>query len=79
MTITIVRVEHFQVPGVKLSAHSTLTGAQSRAAELVEMMWSDDGRRAAPRRPWQEKLATLQDAHGAQYCYVEIEAVRLED
>jgi hypothetical protein len=83
-TVWIVQGEHFSVPGVPISAHGSVDGANAKAAELVNAMLKDTGRvqgkpKAATPSDWRGvPMGWLQDYHGAAHCWVEVNALEVE-
>lgn len=74
MKTYLLQAEHFSNPGRILTAHATRESAEDEAVELVNIMLHDDGHgHRCGRANWSDKIAYLQDKHGAQYCYVEID------
>ncbi len=71
--VYITQGEHFSNPGRPITAHATETRAIMEAVSLVNIMLKDDGQKDdANAGNWEARIASLQDKHGAQYCYVEI-------
>lgn len=77
-TVWIVQGEHWNCPGVPISAHASLDAANIKAAELVNVMLKDTGDvvdkpRGATPSDWRGvPMGWLQDYHGAAHCWVEV-------
>ncbi|KFL31724.1 hypothetical protein JP75_06525 [Devosia riboflavina] len=72
MQVVIVQAEHFSNPGRVLKAFRAHSDAIAEAVDLVNIMLKDDGREPCTAEDWEDALEQLQDAHGAQYCYVDL-------
>jgi hypothetical protein len=73
MKIQLVIPEHFSVPGVIIKAFVSLADATKECIELTNVMLSDHGGAAdANSETWQDRVAQLQDYHGAAHCYVDL-------
>ena len=75
-TVWIVQGEHWNVPGIAMTAHASLDAANAKAAELVSAMLDDTGDvEGKPRRATEQDWAGvpmgwLQDYHGP--CWVDV-------
>ena len=90
--VYVVTGEHPEIPGMRVTVHETLVGANAKAAELVnfiaESMNTDMDRcgvqHVATSKDWQDTLKHCQSYYGApycnvaQYCNVDITTVRVE-
>jgi hypothetical protein len=82
--VWIVQGEHWNVPGVPISAHASEDSANAKAAELVNHMLKDTGKvsgkpKAATPSDWAGvPMGWLQDYHGAAHCWVEVTKLTVE-
>jgi len=73
--VYLTQGEHWRVPGTPTKIYATRAGAVAKAVELINTMLADSGEPAdANLENWEQKLAMLQDKHGAAHCWVEITA-----
>lgn len=77
--VYVVTSEHPEIHGTSLSVHSSLAGANTKAAELTnliaERMNADIDQcdvHTATADSWEGILSNCQDYYGAQYCYVDV-------
>ncbi|HUD89960.1 hypothetical protein [Sphingobium sp.] len=81
-TVWIVTAEHFRIPGIITSVHTSNAGAQIRALELVNQILSDTSSDMKPEpatvENWLAVIDWLEDYHGAGHCYVDVSAHGLE-
>lgn len=78
MNVYLLIAEHFNVPGQVRKVFVELAAAEIEAAELVNIMLKDNGQaQNANASNWRGKLEKLQDEHGAQYCYIDIDEAEL--
>lgn len=76
--VFVLTAEHFSVPGRIIKAFATLAGAEEEAVSLTNIMLNDDGRaQAAHASNWRSKVEQIQEEHGAQFCYIEIDEQEL--
>lgn len=78
-TVYVVQGEHPEVPGVLLTVHASLAGANAKAAELTNMIAAymnpdieETDVHEATADDWAGVIENCQDYFGAQYCYVEL-------
>ena len=91
--VWLVQAEHYHVPGLLSSVHSTAEKAQERAVELLQGIYNDhvethgndwddsdpyDDSNLTWGADFDRALARLQDYHGAAHCYVEITELELD-
>lgn len=76
--IYIVTAEHFSVPGVSTTAHTTRDSAVAKAVELTNLIRKDHYAiwdlqfDEVTADDWEEGLADPQEEHGEAHCYVEV-------
>lgn len=79
-TIYILEGEHPFTPGRRLSYHRTRERAAALAADLVNLMLADLGKRQdATADNWRAKFKTVAKAAAPNRCLVDITSVKLED
>lgn len=90
MDVYLMTAEHWSVPGLVISAHATLDGAIAAAVEAAAIMVNDhneahtdgsieDGFIQPPTaETWPQVVEALQDYHGAQYVYVEVNSLPVQ-
>ena len=79
MKIYLLRAEHFSQAGLIAKAYSTRAKANAEAVELTAILLKDSGSKSkATLSNWESHVAALQDEHGAQYCYVEIDELAVD-
>lgn len=80
MKIHLLEAEHFSVPGRIVRAFTNAAYANRAAVDLVNSMLTDNGNQAlASPVNWKHHIDRLQDEHGAQFCYVEVNEADLEE
>lgn len=77
MKIWLLTAEHFHIPGQVCRAFATRELAEAEAVDLVDTMWRDSGSETTADN-WEWRLATLQDEHGSDSCYVDLVELPVE-
>lgn len=73
-TVFVLAAEHPRHAGRVLKTYATLAGAEEEGMNLTNIMLKDCGRaQSANASNWRSKLEELQDEHGAQFCYIDID------
>lgn len=73
MKVHVVLADHWEVAGTVTRAYASEEGANKECASLVNILLTDsDLTPDATAENWPNRLATVQEIHGAQYCYVAI-------
>lgn len=90
MNVYLMTAEHWNVPGVRISAHATLDGAIAEAVEAAAIMASDHNAahtcgsadkgyiEAPTAETWPQVVEALQDYHGAAHLYVEVNSLQVQ-
>lgn len=82
MNIHLVTASHFSVPGVIKGAFSNEHSAKTEAARLTNIMLADtdtdDRPEPATTETWPEVILWLQEYHGAQFCYVDLDVLEVK-
>jgi hypothetical protein len=80
--VFIVRAEHFSNPGLIVKAFSNRAAAEGECVKLVDIMVNDMDYTPdieTDSAKWEKRMEWLQDYHGAQYCYCEIDELPLNE
>ena len=78
MNVFLLLAEHFSVPGQVQKVFVSLDAAEAEGVELTNTMLQDNGRsKSATTSNWRSKLEELQEEHGENDCYIEINETEL--
>ena len=78
--IYLVQAESPNVPGIITKAFATEARAHAEAAKLVNIMLKENGwQPLAVPGFWQHHRDRLQEEHGDEHCWIEIQPLTVED